>query len=736
MIEQLRGLLNSRHRLGVQLYIGIGGAVLLTIAASLVGWFSFNRVGVVQSVVNEGSIPEMATAFSVAQQSGNLVAAAPRLTVASSEDFEAISQQVGQEKGAFQEQLDVLMLQIEGDEEVHALVRENAAALIANIETIESDVEVLFELQELSNILQAELVALQFELELILAEAIDSQLFYTLTGYRTLGQPAVPRTQHASDEEIDRYRHLSELHSDTTLATQLLANAFNVSEEPLLEPLRERFEAAERRINLSLEALGQDPWRDEFTPSFERLFGLGQSTPESQSVFDLVAKEIDLLNQQKELIQLNRDIGVELVSGVESLVGGARGRAQAAAQTSTQAIQTGRSLLLVVNLLSIAGALMIAWLFVGRILLQRLNLLSDRMREMAEGDLEATIQISGRDEIAEMAAALEVFRRHALEVQRLNLVEKLADELRDKNDQLEVVLADLQKAQDQIVMSEKLAALGELTAGVAHEIRNPLNFVKNFAEASEELLEELQEETEPMFRAEELNLSEDQRELVQELNDDLTENLKRIRSHSERANGIVEGMLRMGRGSGEVQSTDINNLLDEHTRLAYHSARGTDQEFLLDIKMDLDAQAHPIEVVPQDLGRVFLNMVSNACHATREKRSKLRIVGSSNSQAEPYMPTLCLKTQCDEDHFIITIRDNGSGIPDEIVGKIFNPFFTTKPTDQGTGLGLSLSSDIIRNHGGTIKVATELGEYTEMTIELPTAPSVGLLEVPSEEGST
>lgn len=719
MIRQLRGLLESRFRLGVQLYMGIGGAVLLTIAASLVGWFSFNRVGLVQSVVNEGSIPEMATAFGVAQQSGNLVAAAPRLTVASAEDFETISQQVALERRAFEDQLDVLMQQAGGDEDVHVLVRENAAALVANIETIERDVEVLFELREQSNHLQTELVALQFELELILAEAIDSQLFFTLTGLRALGQQSVPRAQHTSDEEIGRYRYLSELHSNTTLATQLLANAFNVTEEPLLEPLRERFEAAERRINLSLAALGQDPWRDEIAPSFDRLFGLGESNSDGQSVFDVVAQEISLLNDQQELIQLNRDIGVELVSGVEGLVGGARGRAQEAAQTSTRAIQTGRSLLLVVNVLSIVGALMIAWLFVGRILLQRLKSLSDRMREMAEGDLEASVQVSGRDEIAEMAAALEVFRRHALEVQRLNLVEALADELSDKNDQLEVVLVDLQKAQDQIVMSEKLAALGELTAGVAHEIRNPLNFVKNFAEASEELLEELQEETELIVEAEELNLSDAQKALVQELNDDLTDNLKRIQSHSARANGIVEGMLRMGRGSGEVQSTDINNLLDEHTRLAYHSARGQDQEFILDIKMELDSRATPIEVVPQDLGRVFLNMVSNACHATNEKRNKVDNGDMSPSPIEEYMPTLWLKTQVEEELLIITIRDNGSGIPDEITDKIFNPFFTTKPTDQGTGLGLSLSNDIVREHGGTIKVTSKLGQFTEMTIELP-----------------
>ena len=238
-----------------------------------------------------------------------------------------------------------------------------------------------------------------------------------------------------------------------------------------------------------------------------------------------------------------------------------------------RAIRTGRNVLLGLNVVSITGAVLIAWLFVGRVLLRRLERLSDRMRGMADGDLEARVEIGGNDEVADMAAALEVFRRHALEVQRLNLVEKLAGELREKNDQLEKVLADLRRAQDQIVMREKLAALGELTAGVAHEIKNPLNFVKNFSEVSEELLEELLEELQETLSEGGGTLNEDQRGLIREICQDLTDNLGRIREHGERANRIVHDMLSMGRGSAGRQPTDINNLLDEHARLAYHSAR-------------------------------------------------------------------------------------------------------------------------------------------------------------------
>ena len=403
----------------------------------------------------------------------------------------------------------------------------------------------------------------------------------------------------------------------------------------------------------------------------------------------------------------------------------ARASAQEATQTSTQAIFTGRKLLLAINAVGIAGAVLIAWLLVGRVLLRRLEFLSNRMRRMAGGDLEAKIEMPGRDEVADMAAALEIFRRNSLEAQRLNLVEKLAADLEEKNATLEKVLADLQLAQDQIVMREKLAALGELTAGVAHEIQNPLNFVKNFAEVSEELLEELQE----VLEQDGQTLNEEQRELINEINGDLTDNLGRIRQHGERANRIVRDMLQMGRGSGEARPADINDLLEEHARLAFHSARATNADFQLDIKEDLDEEMGELEVIPQDLARVFLNMVSNACYATNEKRQ-------APETASDYEPTLWISTRRMPDQAEIRIRDNGKGIPQDVVDKIFNPFFTTKPTDQGTGLGLALSNDIVREHGGTIKVHSEPGEFTEMTIELPTVRPTALQSAEADPDSS
>ena len=709
MKERLQRLLESRYRISTQLHLAIWGAVALTISASLVGWFSFNRVGDVQSRVNEGSIPEMAAAFGVAHYSGTLVAAAPRLTAAATrQEFDQVARSIDDAHRAFEEQADLLEADAGG--ESFARIRAHADSLISNIDAIKSEKAEFFVQTEGSEALGRELAELRSRLDSTVIPAIDGQLFYTMTGYRDLGEPPAPRLEHFSEDEFGNYRHLAQLQADGNIATELLANAFTLSEASLIEPLRERFEAAVSRIERNLAALGESPLQAEVSPIFARLFELGIG---EESGFDLLARRLTLVESQQALLERNRDIAIDLVEEVDGLVTTAQASAQQAAQASSQAIFTGRTLLLVISAISIGGALIIAWLFVGRILLRRLKLLSDWMRSMAGGDLEARVEIGGRDEVADMAAALEVFRRHALEVQRLNLVEKLAEELEGKNDQLESVLVDLRRAQDQIVMREKLAALGELTAGVAHEIRNPLNFVNNFSEVSEELITELQD----VLEEEEGKLTDEQRGLVGEIVGDLRGNLERIRSHGERANRIVHDMLLMGRDTGELQSTNINNLLDEHARLAYHSARATDPDFQLDLRHDFDPEMGELEVIPQELGRVFLNMVSNSCYATDQRR---RVAAENNG--DPYTSTLWLATQRGEDHAEIRVRDNGSGIPPDVIEKIFNPFFTTKPTDQGTGLGLAMSSDIVRRHGGTIRVESELGRFTQMTVELPLTP--------------
>ena len=751
MKERLIRLLEIRYRISTQLYFGIGVAVALTISASLVGWFSFNQVGDAQNRVNEGSVPELAAAFGVAQFSGELVNAAPRLSAAETrESFSTVVSSIDESRAAFEGEL--ILLQGSKAERFDR-IGADAETLFSNIEAIKEDRRTLFDLAERKEVLRNEIESVTLQLNDSLGPAIDDQLFYTVTGHRALGEPPAPRSEHFSEEQVERYRQLAELQVDANIATQLLADALSLSDATLVEALRERFESAAGRIERNLATQSAASLPNEIFPVFVSLSHLGGQEiriPErrlnvvaglsegegQQSGFDLVAQELRLRDRQQDLLENNRGLAVTLLSEINALVGAAQGSAQEATDASTQAITTGRTLLLVISGISIAGAVLIIWVLVGRVLLRRLEMLSDWMRRMAGGDLEAHVEIGGRDEVADMAAALEVFRRHALEVQRLNLVEKLAEDLQSKNDELEVVLADLERAQDQIVVREKLAALGQLTAGVAHEIKNPLNFVKNFSEVSEELIKELIELVDDLAES----LTEDQQSYLKEIAQDLTGNLERIRNHGDRANRIVQDMLMMGRGSGGFQSTDINRLLDEHARLAYHSARATDPDFNLDLKQELDQELGEIEVIPQDLGRVFLNLVGNACDATDEKRRAIESGAGAEDGYETedggrYFPTVWLTTKRGEENVEIRIRDNGKGMPPEVMDKIFNPFFTTKPTDRGTGLGLAISSDIVRKHGGEIRVESEAGRYTEMLVEIPLTPPPGAAEAAAAEAA-
>ncbi|MYD51328.1 MAG: HAMP domain-containing protein [Dehalococcoidia bacterium] len=738
MNERLRRLFESRFRIATQLYVGIGGAVVLTVGASLVAWFSFNIVGQAQSQVNEESLPEMEAAFGVAQHSGTLVDAAPRLMAATNiEDLAKVSRSVDDAREDLEANLDILLgsesvgdsdqsgnipvlkdvlAQGEGegqDIEVgrSARIRESVDMLIVNINAIRDDMTGLYELNKRRDDLRRDLEQLRENMDEIMVPVVDDQLFYTMTGYQSLDAPPVSREQHFSEDQLARYRNLAGLHADATTANQLLESAFSISSAPLLEPLRERFESAKGSIERNITALEGSPLQDEITPLATQLLELGTG---NNNGFDLLEDRLQLIQNQQDLLELNSGIAIELVSDVNSLVDTASENADQAAQASTQAIFTGRTLLLAISAVGVTGAILISWLFVGRVIVRRIQQLSAWMLQMAGGDLEAQVDLGGRDEVADMADALEVFRRHALEVQRLNLVEQLAEELQGKNDQLESVLADLRRAQEQIVMREKLAALGELTAGVAHEIKNPLNFVKNFSESSNELLDELKEVLDENVD----KISEEDQSYIKEISDDLNGNLNRIISHGERANRIVQDMLMMGRETGEERPTDINVLLDEHARLAYHSARATDPNFQLHIVQELGPDVGEIVVKPQDVGRVFLNIVGNACDATDEKRRALHESGDTS-----YMPTLSLSTSRGEEFIEVRIRDNGDGIPPDVAEKIFNPFFTTKPTDRGTGLGLAITNDIVRQHGGSIEVNSEPGKFTEMTVRLPIEPT-------------
>ena len=703
------------------MYVGIGAAVALTLSASLVAWLSFNAIGSANNRVREESVPEMVASFGIAQYTGVLAAAAPRLTAAlTTAEFNQVVAEIDATKTLFEQQLESLTAAGDGGQRL-TRIRQYADRLTQSVEQIKADKQELLELRNRTTAISIELSLLQQRLDDILIPAIDDQLFYTMTGYSELGRAPVSQSEHFSETEFYRYRNVADLQSAANNATQLLASAFTVSDAAFIEPLRERAEAARSRIERSLSVLRSTEYAQVLALIFDRLFevALGED-----SGFELLARQHELTDRQHELLELNRQVAVLLVEDVDNLVQSAETTVSLESDVAEQSIWQGRVFLVVISVLSIVGAFLITWLFVGKVLLRRIQTLSNRMLRMADGDLESKVEIGGRDEVAEMADALEVFRQHALEVQRLNLVEQLANELQGKNDELERVLNDLHVAQDQIIVQGKLAALGELTAGVAHEIRNPLNFVNNFSEASEELLVELKE----VLEESSADIDKEQLDYIEEITGDLTGNLIRIKTHGERANRIVHGMLDMGRETTDLQETDLNNLIEEYAQLAYHSGRATDPDMNLEIKSSFDPEVPSIQAISQDLGRVFLNLVTNAWHATEDKRDMLR--EQDLEAARDYIPGVSISTRSVGDEIEIRFRDNGTGMPEEVVEKIFNPFFTTKATNRGTGLGLSLSMDIIRSHGGSIEVDTEPGEYTEFQITLPKTRYVAGATVP------
>ncbi len=299
-----------------------------------------------------------------------------------------------------------------------------------------------------------------------------------------------------------------------------------------------------------------------------------------------------------------------------------------------------------------------------------------------------------------------VYRSRKLQKENRILEEKVTE----RTLQLKKSLEELKATQSQLIQSEKMASLGDLTAGIAHEIQNPLNFVNNFSEVNAELTDELKEELNKT------NLSPEERLPIEKIAEDIKSNEEKINFHGKRADSIVKGMLQHSRNSnGQKELTDINQLADEYLRLAFHGLRAKDKSFNSIMMTDFDPTVGSLNVIPQDLGRVFLNLIINAFYAVAEKNKDLPPL----TGGEEYKPTVTVSTKKVRDKVEVRVKDNGNGIAQKVIDKIFQPFFTTKPTGQGTGLGLSLSYDIVKAHGGEIKVESKEKEGAEFVVILP-----------------
>ena len=398
---------------------------------------------------------------------------------------------------------------------------------------------------------------------------------------------------------------------------------------------------------------------------------------------------------------------VNIDDEIDTIVASVEQQALAGRDASAREAERVVNLSITGGMVTLAVALGLTALIVRSITVP-LKRLEGSMAAITRGELDVQIPRASAHEIGAMTRTLGMLRDSLIERDHLERERRRADaEIRSARDAAETALRDLKAAQANLIQAEKMASLGQLTAGIAHEIKNPLNFVNNFSAISAELTYELQE----ALRG--ADLDGKQRAEIGEITDTLRGNLDKIVQHGKRADAIVKNMLLHSRhGSGEHRPVDINAVVEESLNLAYHGARAEKQGFNITLQRSFDPAAGEVDLFPQEITRVLLNLMSNGFYAAAKRKAEVKGGG--------YEPILAVATKNLGDSIEIRIRDNGTGVSPEVKEKMFDPFFTTKPAGEGTGLGLSLSYDIIvKQHGGSIEVETEPGEYTEFRIILP-----------------
>ena len=570
------------------------------------------------------------------------------------------------------ERLRILGLEVVADAE-SGFQRQDADALVRSLQRLETALESVSGVPALA--IDAQAVS---EAAYDLAEVIDN-LVLTREAVLT-----------ANDLALDYRLRLATTSSDigeSEAALSVLRQALQAQDDPSLQGMLERF--------LSIHATGIDP----------AVSSLG----EGAGVFYIRGQQLVLETNIRELAASFEESSAALESSVTALLTASGEHSSEALGLAVSSFDEGRTLLAGISVISVIAATLAAWIWVGNGMVRRLSRMSDRMRKMADGDLETPVPEVGRDEIGELANALEVFRQQALEVQRLNLVEKLYEELRVTN-------AELKRVQARLVAQEKLAALGELVSGVAHEISNPLNFVNNFSEGSLELYSELTE----MLDNYRDRMSKDDTALLDDITQEMTASLNRVLSNGGRALAIVERMRGLGVTGGDPVVVGLNEVLREAVNSGCNTFNAQWQDFSVEPVLDLDKTVGETTLVERDFSEALLNLVSNAFYAMDQKRQI----------SEGYEPVLAVSSRRVGDMVEIRVRDNGTGISDDVLGRIFNPFFSTRDGAAGAGLGLPLAADVARRFGGDLSVDTVEGEYAEfimtlpITIDSPTMPEM------------
>ncbi len=690
--------------LSVKLYGGLIVFISCILLISIFSWRSLREVVSVQQTLMTKNVPDLVLLNTIVQQSERLIKSAPQLITSSSKiELNKVKKEI--EGG--QKKLKTLMNEFKKSRNVKyfAEVLTLVAQIAQNLEKMETPVIQKRELMILIQDIFYQITQLTSELNKTILVEIDDRTFDLALKSKSI--KSVKEVNESIElKDILDYRQLLNLQSQTNIAVNLLREAVGLSNADRIQPLRERFiaaiEACEQHANLFANKF------EHIKANITKLREAGLN--DKKGIFYIKKKVLDIEKLQSQFLKENKIIANQLSEKIRLINYNIHSESSITNNFFKKSLKKNQNVLLVINFLGVFASIALALFFIGP-LIQRLSYLARRMKAMVVDNsrsLEKPIIIKGSDEVRQMGDALEIFRQYVLELKRLNLVEKLAKEIQEKNIELERTIQDLHKTRNQLVIQEKLASLGQLTSGIAHEIKNPLNFINNFSKLSKDIVEDLKTE----LNKPELQVPKEVQELITELTNDLQSNMNKIHTHGERANDIIIGMLQHSRGeAGQEEQVNINKYMDIYSNLAFHSKRSASSAFNLVFDKQYDISLEPITIIPQDVSRIILNIVTNACDAIQEKIQKYNI--------ESYKPCIVLKTKKIADQVQICIRDNGLGIPDSVKEKIFNPFFTTKDTGHGTGLGLSLVHDIVTKHGGVVKVESQEGEFTEFIITLP-----------------
>jgi signal transduction histidine kinase len=691
---------SRRLGIGGKLLAAFGAMAALTVVATAIAWILFANIRQNLAIIAEESLPEIAASFRLAEESAHIAASLPRLiTVQSQSDLSAM-------KKALDVRLDAIaaLTDIHGGHEGDAALlvdalREVARTLRSRVERLERAVQQSLSARQkresLLDSLSGEHRVFMDEFDPII-EGFHGDLLAATTASRAGSTDAFDL-----EEGIGKLETLHFIHSDTNHLFGLLGEAGTAIHSRDIEALRLRFDLLRgqplERLTV-YEASKQDP---AVRASVEAVLAYGEG---DRSILSSRLAELEALENASVILDESEKLADRMNSSVKGLVDEAE-RAGSTAESGTRiALWRGERVLFGIAGLSLAAALLIAWLYVFRGIVRRLTGLSSSTLSLANGNLETEIAFDGdNDEIADMRKALVVFRDDAFKRRQAEQA------LRQAKDQAEEALSHLKAAQERLVQTEKMASLGQLTAGVAHEIKNPLNFVKNFSEVSSELLDELKEGLGTTIATLEKERRDDTLHQFATIEDVLA----KIKEHGERADSIVKSMLSHTRESpSTTRPTDLNKLLEESLDLAYHAARAEDKNFNVTLNRTLDPDVGELELFPAELMRVFLNLIGNAFDATRQRQ----VEGGDSA----YVPTVEVSTRGRDGAVEVRVQDSGTGVPESIKDKIFDPFFTTKAPGEGTGLGLSLSYEtVVQQHNGWMEVSSEEGKFTEFIVTLP-----------------